>query len=109
MELYGVSYHKYAVDTPLYTALTANPNAFIGQLESCSAGLQRWFCENLLLNPDKSEDCFFVTRQKLQHAEKPLSIKVLGCCIDVCENLKTLGVTLDSALTFEDRINGVVR
>ena len=27
----------------------------------------------------------------------------------MCEKLKTLGVTLDSALTFEDHINGVVR
>ena len=75
-------------------------------MESCSAGLQRWFCENdLILNPDKSEVCFFGTRQKLRHADKPSSIQVAGCCIDVCEKLKTL----DSALTFEDHINGVVR
>ena len=68
-----------------------------------------WFCENdLLLNPDKSEVCFFDTRQKLRHADKPSSIKVAGCCIDVCEKLKSLGVTLDSALTFEDHIKGVV-
>ena len=46
IELYGVSYHKYADDTQLYTALTANPNSYIDRLESCSAGLQRWFCEN---------------------------------------------------------------
>ena len=59
--------------------------------------------------PDKSEVCFFGTRQKLRHADKPSSIKVAGCCIDVCEKLKTLGVTLDSALTIEDHINGVVR
>ena len=93
-----------------YTALTANPNACIDWLESCSAGLQQWFCENdLLVNPDKSEVCFFGTRQKLRHADKPSSIKVAGCCIDVCKILKTFGGTLDSALTFEDHINGVVR
>ena len=78
IELYGVSYHKYADDTQLYTALTANPDACID-----------WFA--------------------LRHADKPSSIKVAGCCINVCEKLKTLGVTLDSALTFDDHINGVVR
>ena len=39
----------------------------------------------------------------------PKLFKIAGCCIDVCEKLKTLGVTLDSMLTFEDHINGVVR
>ena len=107
---YGINYHKYADDTQLYKALTVNPNACINRLESCSAGLQRWFCENdLLLNLDKSEVCFFGTRQKLRHADKPSSIKVAGCCIDVCEKPKILGVTPDSTLTFEDHINGVVR
>ena len=57
IELYGVSYHRYADDTQLYTALTVNPNAYIDRLETCSAGLQRWFCENDLLNADKSEVC----------------------------------------------------
>ena len=43
-------------------------------------------------------------RKKLRHADKPSTIKVA-----VLEKLKTLGDTLDSALTFEDHINGVVR
>ena len=38
IELYGVSYHKYADDNQLYTALTVNPDACIDRLESCSAG-----------------------------------------------------------------------
>ena len=60
--------------------LTANPDACIDRLESCSAGLQRWFCENdLFLNPDKSEVCYFSTRQTLRHADKPLLIKFAGC------------------------------
>ena len=91
IELYGVSYNKYADDTQLYTALTANPNACIDRLESCSTGLQRWFCENdLLLNHDKSEVCLFGTRQKLRHVDKPSSIKVAGCCIHMCKNYKHL-------------------
>ena len=84
IELYGVSYHKYADNTQLYTALTVNRNACIERLKSYSAGLQRWFCENdHLLNPDKSEVCFVGTLQK------PSSIIVAGFCIDVYEKLKT--------------------
>ena len=117
IESFGVAYHKYADDAQLYTVLTAKLDICISLLESCSSALQQWFWENdLLLNPDKSEVCFFGTRHKLQHAIRPSSIRVAGCgvdvCerhairpssirvagygVDVCEKLKTLGVSLDS-------------
>ena len=35
-------------------------------------------------------------------------IRVAGCDVDVCKKLKTLGVSLDSALSFEDHINGII-
>ena len=52
---------------------------------------------------------FFGTRQKLQHAIRPSCIRVAGCGVDVCEKLKTLGVSLHSVLSFEDHINGIIR
>ena len=61
-----------------------------------------------IISSDKSEVCFFGTWQKLRHADKLSSIKVAECCDDVCEKLKTLGVTLDSVLMFEDHITGMV-
>ena len=104
IELHGVSYHNTLYCPDHQSKCMYLP---VGVMFSWN---QRWFCENdLLLNPDKSEVCFFGTRQKLRHVDKPSSIKVTGCCIDMCEKLKTLGVTLDSALTFENHINGVVR
>ena len=107
---FGVAYHKYADDTQLYTAPTAKLDICINLLELCSSALQQWFGENdLLLNPDKSKVCFFGTRQKLRHAIRPSSIRVAGCGVDVCEKLKTLGVSLDSALSLEDHINGIIR
>ena len=52
--------------------------------------------------PDKSEVCFFSTRQKLRHADKPSSNQS-------CWMLHRRVVTPDSTLTFKDHINGVVR
>ena len=46
---------------------------------------------------------FFGTRQMLRQADKPSSIKLAGFCTDVFEQLKTHGVTIDSALMFEDQ------
>ena len=106
---HGVSYHKYADDTQLYTALTANPNACTDRLESCSAGLQRWFCKNdLLLKLRQIRSLLLLYLAKVttcRHAIINQSCRILHQRV---RKLKTLGVTLDSALTFEDHINGVV-
>ena len=110
IESFGVKYHKYADDNQLCTSLTTSPDTTVDLLESCSSALHQWFRQNdLLLNRDKSEVCIFGTRQKLRHVTKPTSIDVTGCCVEVCEKLKTLGVTLDNKLTFEADTNGVVR
>ena len=102
IELYGVSSTLYCPDRQF--------KCIYRPVGAMFSWITTKFCENdLLLNSDKSKVCFFSTRQKLWYDDKPSSIKVAGCCIDVCEKLKTLDVTLDSALTFENHINGVVR
>ena len=107
---YGINHHKYADDTQLYTALVKPPRNDLQRLESCAAGLQHWFWENdLLLNPDKSEVCFFGTRQKLSRTPLPSTVTIAGCPIMVSDKVKTLGVTLDAALTFEDYVNNVAK
>ena len=53
--------------------------------------------------------CLFGIWQKLRHATKPTSIGVAGCCVEVYEKLKTLGITQNNKFTFEAHTNGVVR
>ena len=43
-----------------------------------------------------------INLEKLQRTQNKL-------CVDVCEKVKTLGVTLDNKLIFEAHTNGVVR
>ena len=62
---FGINYHKFAGDTQLYTALVKPPANDLQRIECCTAGLQHLFWDNdLLLNPNKSEVCFFGTEPK---------------------------------------------
>ena len=68
--------------------------------------LGKW---SLLLNPTKSEVLLFGTRQRLQRLTLPANVTVAGSSVTVNGVLKTLRVTLDSMLTFDDLVNNVVR
>ena len=61
-----------------------------------------------MLNPDKSEAFSFGSRQRLQRSSLTASMTVACSCIEMCERLKTLSVVLDSVITFDDHINGVI-
>jgi Reverse transcriptase (RNA-dependent DNA polymerase) len=102
-----IDYHCYADDTQLYTALDFN-HSRLSKMESCINELQCWFWKNdLLLNPDKSETILLGTTQRLSHS--PTYLSVVGSNLAVSKILKTLGVTLDSSLTFANHVNNVVQ
>jgi len=105
-----ISYHKYADDTQLYTALKSSPGVNIKRLVECVDKLQIWFWQNnLLLNPDKSEVAYFGTHQRLRKSILPSSISLGGNTITVAKTVKILGVKLDENLTFDEHVNEVVR
>ena len=57
---YGVGYHKYADDTQLNAMLSVLVIPDLTRLIACTYSLHWWFWRNdLLLNSDKSEACFF--------------------------------------------------
>ena len=110
IEKHGLFYHKYADDTQLYTALCHSAGSGLECLSRCTHELQLWYWSNdLLLNPDKSEVTFFGTRPRLQRTSLPTHVTVAGSSVAVSDVLKSLGVKLDSMLTFDAHVNDVVR
>ena len=105
---FGVGFQKYADDMQLLTVRTAPLQTAMDRLDRCSSERQLWFWRNdLPLNPDKSEIAFFDTRQRLRQLKLPVT--VTGCDATASDTLKTLGVRLDSTLSFEEHVSYIVR
>ena len=69
-----------------------------------------WFlCNGLSLNPDKSEEIIMETRVRLRSDVPITSITVAGSSIPVVSSVKSLGVTLDSTLTFDQHVRNICK
>ena len=63
----------------------------------------------LLLNPDKSEVIFFGTKAQLKATAIIDVVVVGGSSLPVATELKSLGVVLDSRLSFDAHVTAVCR
>ena len=87
--------------------LSLVPKAFgdLSSLVGCSDAVSTWFLQNaLLLNPEKTEAIIFGTRQRLAGTQTSAGVSVAGTVVHFAEAVKLLGVTLDSALTFNQHV-----
>jgi hypothetical protein len=107
----GMNYHQYADDTQLFIAVrTSKIQSELSVIEVCSTLVQQWFAINeLLLNPDKSEVIFFGTSAQLKSAAAVNTVTVAGSCLPLTTEVKSLGVILDSRLSFDAHVNAVCR
>src|SRR6218665_3496433 len=65
--------------------------------------LFQWFA----INPDKSEAILFGSWQRLRAFPLLSSIDLAGTAVPLSDTVKTLGVTLDSKLTFRSHITNL--
>jgi len=75
----------------------------LSTLVGCSDAVSTWLLQNaLLLNPEKTEAIIFATPQRLAGIQTSADVSVAGTVVHFAEAVKLLGlgVTLDSALTF---------
>lgn len=104
-----LQHQQYADDTQLFMAVnsqTAQQN--VSRLETCLTDLSNWLCHNgLCLNPSKSEAILFGTRQRLETIPGIGSVDVAGETVSLSNVITTLGLTLDSNLSFSSHINSV--
>ena len=70
--------------------------------------LHTWFCYNgLALNPDKSEAIMFGTTQRSRSFPITSTVYVARTLVQVSNQIRILGVTLDSGLSFDAHISAL--
>ena len=69
----------------------------------CTQAVKHWFADSdLLLNADKSEVMLVGTSSQLKAALSVNTVTVAGVSLPVSTAIKSLGVIIDSRLTFDD-------
>ena len=110
---YGLRHQQYADDTLIYVSLnSSNYTQAISTLQDCLNALRVWYAQNnLVINPDKSEAALFATNRRLEqlHSLGVTSVAVAGHSVPISDKIKTLGVTLDSALTLKQHVQSVAQ
>jgi hypothetical protein len=108
---HGISYHQFADDTQVYIAVSKSDfQAKLTQLENCTASVHAWLQMNWLqLNPNKSEVIQFTATRGRDRAEDVTSLQVSNAAIKPSSTIKSLGVTLDTKLSFDEHVTNVCR
>jgi len=90
----------------LFLAMRASTiRAGLSTLEACTCDVKRWFAENdLLLNADKSEVMMIGTPAQLHAASSVNTVAVADAHLTLSSKLKSLGVILDSRLSFDAHV-----
>ena len=103
---YNISYHFYADDSQLYdSAIPDEVPRMAANLSIAIAGVCSWMTGNKLkMNEDKTEIILIGTRSGIAKVTILISLMVLNCHIPFVENVKNLGVILDSQLSFDAHI-----
>jgi len=105
---FDVNHMQYADDTQLYIALE-NSNSTMS-LDRCFVAVKHWFALNgLSLNPDKSEAIIIGTGARHRSEGLVNAVKLGSESITVTESVRSLGVTIDSSLSFNTHVNEVCK
>ena len=108
---FGVDHHQYADDAQIY--ITARKSDFftkVNQLECCITNVHSWLHQNgLQLNPTKSEVIQFTACHGHGRVDDVASFQVSGADIELSATIKSLGVILDSKLTFDKHVSNVIQ
>jgi hypothetical protein len=105
---FGLSQQQYADDTIIYISLEkSNYLCSLANLENCLSALRLWFAQNsLTINPSKSVSAVFSTAPRTRKLDSTglKTVSVSNSSIRIDKDFTTLGVTLDSTLSFTKHV-----
>jgi hypothetical protein len=101
-----IGYHNYADDTQIYIALSPNDYSPIDNLRQCIEQINSWMRQNFLqLNKDKTEIIVFGANDK----RSKVSAYLDSLSLQTKNQVRNLGVILDSDLNFNSHINSITK
>lgn len=103
---HNVCFHSYADDTQLYIAVEPNDAAAINSIAACLLAINKWMSNNFLkLNEDKTEILLVGPIKK-----REMLLNNMGKLAPwVKPKVTSLGVIIDSDLSFKSHINKVTK
>ena len=104
---FNVDQQQYADDTQVFISLSkSNTLDRVSRLETALVQLTSWFYHNgLALNPEKSEAILLSTHPRNKSLDNITQVDVDGSSIPISDNIKLLGVTIDSSLAFNKHVS----
>ena len=106
---HGIDTMMYADDCQLYIIMKrSNGRVALDQLELCIDDVLRWNTQNgLKCNPTKTEVIYFYSRY--MPSDSISHLRVGTAIIEPVNEIRDLGITLDSTVTLRTHINNICR